>query len=311
MAYVRRSINTSFWSDEFNETLTPLEKYFFLYLLTNPYTNMCGVYKLGIKRICFETGMTEKEVNHAFQSLSKGFKAFYIIPDGYVILRKFIKNQSYNANMKTAVFNQINELPNNIKELFFSYVMDLEALEKHLNNSEAFESLLKPLKPVKETEYEYEYESEMESEFKSKSENEFECKGLTPDKPTAKKTVFIKPTESECINYFSEKSQAGIEASKFFNYYESNGWMVGKNKMKNWKAAASNWISNIKQSEPEIKKTYTDAEIIQIVKKKNPKVHLGYLEESIRLANISFRDQQHKLNTWLSFSEKPDCQVRS
>jgi len=133
----------------------------------------------------------------------------------------------------------------------------------------------------------------------------------TPDKPTAKKTVFIKPTESECINYFSEKSQAGIEASKFFNYYESNGWMVGKNKMKNWKAAASNWISNIKQSEPEIKKTYTDAEIIQIVKKKNPKVHLGYLEESIRLANISFRDQQHKLNTWLSFSEKPDCQVRS
>ena len=35
-----------------------------------------------------------------------------------------------------------------------------------------------------------------------------------------------------------------IEAEKFFNYYESNGWKVGKNPMKNWKAAANNWITN-------------------------------------------------------------------
>jgi len=28
-----------------------------------------------------------------------------------------------------------------------------------------------------------------------------------------------------------------------FNFYESKGWLVGKAKMKNWKAAASNWIA--------------------------------------------------------------------
>ena len=39
--------------------------------------------------------------------------------------------------------------------------------------------------------------------------------------------------------------KAKIEAEKFVNYYESNGWKVGKNPMKNWKAAANNWITNL------------------------------------------------------------------
>jgi hypothetical protein len=38
--------------------------------------------------------------------------------------------------------------------------------------------------------------------------------------------------------------QAKIEAEKFVNYYESNGWKVGKNPMKNWRASANNWITN-------------------------------------------------------------------
>jgi uncharacterized protein YdaU (DUF1376 family) len=43
------------------------------------------------------------------------------------------------------------------------------------------------------------------------------------------------------------KEVAKIEAEKFVNYYESNGWKVGKNPMKSWGAAANNWITNSKQ----------------------------------------------------------------
>jgi hypothetical protein len=46
--------------------------------------------------------------------------------------------------------------------------------------------------------------------------------------------------------YFDEKSVSTLEAEKFFNYFESNGWLVGgRAKMKDWKAAARNWILNI------------------------------------------------------------------
>ena len=49
---------------------------------------------------------------------------------------------------------------------------------------------------------------------------------------------------AEVEGYFQEKQKPISEANKFFNYYEANGWMVGKNKMKNWRAAANNWIAN-------------------------------------------------------------------
>ncbi len=50
--------------------------------------------------------------------------------------------------------------------------------------------------------------------------------------------------------YFQEKGHPKTEAERFFNYYESNGWLIGgKSPMKDWKAAARNWILNIKRFE--------------------------------------------------------------
>lgn len=56
---------------------------------------------------------------------------------------------------------------------------------------------------------------------------------------------FVKPTFDELKNYFSERGcgQADLEAQKFMNHYDSNGWMVGKTKMKNWQAAVRNWLT--------------------------------------------------------------------
>ncbi|MAF36569.1 hypothetical protein CL622_05635 [archaeon] len=57
---------------------------------------------------------------------------------------------------------------------------------------------------------------------------------------------FVKPSVQELNSYFIEKGiNNTIEAEKMFNYYESNGWQVGRNKMKDWKAAARNWISKL------------------------------------------------------------------
>lgn len=53
-----------------------------------------------------------------------------------------------------------------------------------------------------------------------------------------------KPTLQEVTDHFTEKGHPQ-QSEIFFNYYESNGWKVGKNPMKNWKAAAQNWIKNI------------------------------------------------------------------
>lgn len=65
---------------------------------------------------------------------------------------------------------------------------------------------------------------------------------------------FTPPTQEEVFNYMKEKSfPYSKEAETFINFYESKGWLVGKTKMKNWKAAVSNWIgrSNLPKNQPQ------------------------------------------------------------
>ena len=55
----------------------------------------------------------------------------------------------------------------------------------------------------------------------------------------------IPPNFCEVKLFFEEKEASLSEAEKFFDHYESNGWLVGgKSKMKNWNAAARNWLKN-------------------------------------------------------------------
>ena len=57
-----------------------------------------------------------------------------------------------------------------------------------------------------------------------------------PDKPTRPR--FVPPDETEVIAFFRESGSDKEEAEAFRDYYEANGWKVGKNSMKDWKAAA-------------------------------------------------------------------------
>ena len=61
------------------------------------------------------------------------------------------------------------------------------------------------------------------------------------DKPT--RARFIPPTVEEVKEYCSERKNK-VDAERFVDYYTSNGWCVGKNKMKDWKAAVRTWEKN-------------------------------------------------------------------
>jgi hypothetical protein len=67
------------------------------------------------------------------------------------------------------------------------------------------------------------------------------------DRPPSKR--FIEPSANEVINYMMARKlgekQASTEGHKFVDFYACKGWMVGKNKMKCWKAATRNWLKNV------------------------------------------------------------------
>ena len=55
--------------------------------------------------------------------------------------------------------------------------------------------------------------------------------------------IFIKPSLEE-VNKYCEERKNSINAQSFIDFYESKGWMIGKNKMKDWKAAIRTWEKN-------------------------------------------------------------------
>lgn len=60
------------------------------------------------------------------------------------------------------------------------------------------------------------------------------------EKTKAKAKRFMPPTPLEVQDYCTERLN-NVDANKFIDHYTSNGWLVGKNKMKDWKAAVRTW----------------------------------------------------------------------
>ena len=58
---------------------------------------------------------------------------------------------------------------------------------------------------------------------------------------------FVPPTPTEIFSFFSELGSNLEEPQKFIDHYSSNGWKVGKNPMRDWKATARNWTRRINQ----------------------------------------------------------------
>lgn len=85
------------------------------------------------------------------------------------------------------------------------------------------------------TEIEIEIEKDIEIDTDKEIEKEREDKKAS--------SRFIPPTLEEVSAFIAENNYR-VNAEKFIDYYNANGWMVGKTKMKDWKAAVRNWHRN-------------------------------------------------------------------
>lgn len=59
--------------------------------------------------------------------------------------------------------------------------------------------------------------------------------------PSRKQSRFTPPLRQEVAEYCDANDLYYVDLNEFFNHYDSNGWMVGKNKMKSWEATCRQW----------------------------------------------------------------------
>jgi len=74
-----------------------------------------------------------------------------------------------------------------------------------------------------------------------------ECKSELKSKSDSKR--FSPPTLQEVSDYCQERNNT-VNPEKWISHYQSNGWKVGKNQMKDWKAAVRTWEGNSFESKP-------------------------------------------------------------
>lgn len=104
-----------------------------------------------------------------------------------------------------------------------------ERKQNKLTQSRNLEEICKKSTP--EIEIELEKDIEIEKEINSSAST------------TTKRKRFEKPTLSQITQYCLERNN-NVNAEQFYDYYESNGWKVGKNSMKDWKACVRTWERN-------------------------------------------------------------------
>lgn len=130
-----------------------------------------------------------------------------------------------------------------------------ERKQKKLTQSRNLEEILEKSTP--EIEIELEKDIEIEKEIDSSAST------------TTKRKRFEKPTLSEIKQYCIERGNK-VDAQHFYDYYESNGWKVGKNSMKNWQAAVRTWEkNNYTNTTKQTKKTNTEQTLDAIYKVMN------------------------------------------
>lgn len=86
-----RSVQDRFWSDGWVRKLNPLDRYLFLYLLTNEHTNWCGIYELELGVMAFESGLDREELQ---RSMLPRLSPKVIYLDGWVYVPNWTRHHS-------------------------------------------------------------------------------------------------------------------------------------------------------------------------------------------------------------------------
>lgn len=148
-----------------------------------------------------------------------GLEYEHYLSGGCKIAFRFLKGQ---VDRNNAISDQRSKAGSNKKEQTEAKENKQEQTETKENKREQTESNLPK-------------EKEKDKEKENNKENNKEKSGR-----------FTPPTIEQVKEYCQERGNA-VDPDRWFNYYSSNGWKVGKNPMKDWKAAVRTWEINDKQ----------------------------------------------------------------
>lgn len=108
-----RKIHVQFWGDVFIQSLTPEQKFFFLYLLTNERTKQCGIYETTPRQISYDTGYNVDTINKMIEFFEKSGKILFSRETNEIAIKNWDKyNGSRSPDVKSLVNKEVKSIKN-------------------------------------------------------------------------------------------------------------------------------------------------------------------------------------------------------
>lgn len=111
----QRYVNTDFWDDKFVRSLPRDGKHLFMYLLTNPKTNVAGIYRTTTETMAYDTGIDEDEIKGLLCVFAQRRKVF-VYEEEWVVLVNCTKHQKVHerSNIRAGIDRILMELPDDV-----------------------------------------------------------------------------------------------------------------------------------------------------------------------------------------------------
>lgn len=122
---IYRNIQMAFWTDsKVIDDFTPEDKFFYLYLLTNPHTNLCGAYEISVKQMSDETGYSRDTIEKLLKRFAEVHKVAYYSQDTkeLLVINWHKYNWTNSEKFRKPLLKEINSVKN---DNFKNYLLDL------------------------------------------------------------------------------------------------------------------------------------------------------------------------------------------
>lgn len=135
---IKRIVDTSFWTDGKVDDFSPEDKYFMLYLLTNPFSTQLGIYEISIKQVAFQLGYSMDAVKVLIDRFENKYGIIIYSPEtNEIAIKNFLRHSIIKggAPVRDCLIKEIKGVKN--KELIvkvFLHIKDNEKLNETVKN---------------------------------------------------------------------------------------------------------------------------------------------------------------------------------
>ena len=215
-----RNVHITFWTDpKIVDDFTPEDKYFYLYLLTNPHTNLCGCYEVSFKQMSDELGYNKETVEKLIIRFHEVHKILdYSKETKEMLLYNWSKyNWTKSPKFQAALLKEIPK----VKHPAFS-----DFLNGILNGDTVSIPYLYGMDTT---------DSDTDTDIISDTDNKKSVKRK------ASRKAFVPPTLEEIKEYCKSRNN-DVDPKKFFDYFTASNWVDSKGQpVLNWKQKVITW----------------------------------------------------------------------